>query len=226
MAQQDRISVRQLLAEVNTLPVENFVVEVKRDGKDLILSPEALSALLKVDTNGRLHGLSDTSGQVQTNEANSAGIKAGTDYLGAVARGNANALPLMWEADGTVLNASYAGWQVFPGIIDTADASGNIGVAADLIAAVAAKRLDVYLCLQANTTGSYLTKFVEDPTGTPAAATPDYTAGLTLQMVAGYPYWLRMTTITDNVGFGFDAGTNGDWPNNAIVTYTGWYREV
>jgi hypothetical protein len=224
---EEYISVRQLLAEVNVLPVENFVVKVAREGKDLVLSPEALSALLKVDTNGRLHGMANTSGQLT--EANSGTISTNL----AVVRNAIRTMFEAYDAGGTLISATVTPpWQPVPSVVGagtviTADGAGNIGAAADVVAAVAAVTLDVWAICQVDTTGSYTTKWCEDPTGTPAVTEPDYhTAGHISYLVAGYPYILRVMCNTDAKAFGYDAGVNGNWPNSANMYITGFYRGV
>lgn len=82
MAKKERITLDALYKDVANLDIKNIQIEVERDGPNLILPPGTAS-WFKPDTTGRLRAVVNTSGYVT--EANSAGIKGGTDYLGGLA---------------------------------------------------------------------------------------------------------------------------------------------
>jgi hypothetical protein len=191
--------------------------------------PAPTIAVGNVDSTGQVVQ-GDASGQMPVVEQNSATISSrlGTnnDYHAAK--------PLVFDAAGNIAADTGAPWEPIPSVVGggaviTADGAGNIGVEAEVIAApgVATEALDVYMICQVSTTGAYQTQWGQDATGTLAPTTPDYhTANHSAYMVAGYPYILRMRTVTDNVNIGYGAGTNGEWPNSAVMYITGYWRGV
>jgi len=132
-----------------------------------------------------------------------------------------------WDASGTaiVCSAATPAWVEFRPYPIAANAGGDVA-AQDIVAAVAAATTDLEIWFIADTTGTYAIDFEQDPTGTPAATTPDWTGPVSLSLVAGYRYGpFRIMNQADNKSFGHDAGA-GTYPANAVLTVWGHYRGV
>lgn len=144
--------------------------------------------------------------------------------------------PLAYTAAGiSTISLGLLAWKPILPVTVTAGAGGDVG-ATPIIAAVAAKKLDVMLFWKVRAgagEAQYIHKFAEDPAGVPAAVTPDwYTgAGITIPHAANEswppnPYGERIMTRTVNEAFGVPALAAGSWPALAEITFGGFYREV
>ena len=76
-----KIPLRQLVTEITSKPVEDIMIEVEYEGKNLVLDQRALDALMTVDSTGRPHTTLDTSGRMT--EVSAATIQQNTAYTTA-----------------------------------------------------------------------------------------------------------------------------------------------
>lgn len=118
---KEHMSVRQLLAEMDLMDVENIHVEFEREGKNIFLSQEAMSALSKMDSNGRLHGLVDTSGRIV--EASAAAQLSATSQFRYEQRVGGPTIGTLPVGDASSTNA-HKRLAVLP---MTTDALGDVG---------------------------------------------------------------------------------------------------
>jgi len=214
------------MRDLYVTPTNEVRIDAEYEDTRPVLDQEQVNVIFAaMDSAGLLHRLVDTSGYIT--EANSTSIKNNMTYNSYATRAD----PYYWDAAGAVTSADS--WLPIASIVGaptviTADGAGNIGAAADVIATGGVGvTWDVWAICQVSTTGSYTTKWCQDPTGTPAPTAPDYhTAGHIAYMVAGYPYILRMVATATNLAIGYDTGVNGNWPNGASMYITGWKRDI
>ena len=215
---EEEISLRQLYDEVANLSVENIKVRVKRLGKNLILAPE-VAGLFQPDSNGRLRPLVNTSGEVT--ETNSSNISGKVTYI--VNRGNAP--PWGCTADGAVYTGAAGLFPAIPVAI-TADGTGAVGAAVEVVPAHATLKWDSVFTVQVSVSGLHQLDFVEN-TAAPAVTVPDYnSAPPDVFLVAGFPYTFRLMNVTANRNLGVNAGAAGYFPNNSVMTITPMSRGV
>ncbi|GAJ13596.1 unnamed protein product, partial [marine sediment metagenome] len=125
-------------------------------------------------------------------------------------------------------------WFPIAPVTATADGNGNpeAGGGLEIVAASVGDRIDVMLWMGVDTVsaaGQYEMNFRE-ATAAPAVCIPDYTAVIVPSAARGHhppnPYGFRIITVNDNLNFGIADGQNADWPNDALVFFTGFYRYI
>ena len=164
----------------------------------------------------------------EVTEASAAGIAA---VAGQTQRGNANQSPLTFTAAGVGLYGTVVPWYPIVPVAVTADGAGN-PPATEIIAAAAGQAFDIMLFWKCDTVaaaGQNIMRFRE-ATGAPAAVVPPW-AAVVVPTAAGetFPndtYGVRVRTVNDALNFGVADGANADWPNGAICTFWGFYREI
>lgn len=144
-----------------------------------------------------------------------------------------HANPLAWLASGDIYTAGP--WvPIIPNAI-AADGAG-LPAAAAFVAGSAGDRIDVMLWMTVDTifgANQYQFDFRTDPLGAatgPNATNPAWVAVeiplLAGQTTPGNTWGHRFFTTVDGEAFGIADGANGDWPNNAQVSFYGFYRYV
>ena len=219
---EEEISLRQLYQEVADLEIENIKVRVKRKGKNLVLEPEVAS-LFQPDSNGRLRALINTSGEVT--EASAASIELDTGRA-LVAWRLAHLLSFTAAGDPLSQNNAAPEWQVAIPVAITADGTGAVAAAVEVIAEHATEKWDAVFTVQVSVSGLHQLDFIENTAGA-GVTIPDYhTAPPDVFLVAGFPYVYRLMNVTANKNLGVNAGAAGMFPNNSVMNITPMYRAV
>ena len=215
---EEDISLRKLADEVANLDIENILVHVTRRGKNLVLAPE-VAGLFQPDSNGRLRPIINTSGEIT--EVSAADIATRTRSMWyQLAGGN----PLCFHADG--ISATVDEWHPGIPVAITADGTGGVGAAVEVIAAHATEKWDAEFTVQVSVSGLHQLDFIENTAGA-GVTIPDYhTAPPDVFLVAGFPYVYRLMNVTANKNLGVNAGAAGMFPNNSVMNITPMYRNV
>ena len=217
---EEDISLRKLADEVANLDIENILVHVTRRGKNLVLAPE-VAGLFQPDSNGRLRPIINTSGEVT--EASATALLTSANYnLNVTSR-----TPWHYTAAGVApaASGSYPWFSGIPVAI-TADGTGAVAAAVEVIAAHATQRWDAVFTVQVSVSGLHQLDFIEN-TAAAGVTIPDYnTAPPDVFLVAGFPYVYRLVNVTANKNLGVNAGAAGMFPNNSVMNITPLYRAV
>ena len=142
--------------------------------------------------------------------------------------------PFNSDSDGG-LHTTGGPWIPFAPITVTADGAGN-PPATQLAPLNAGNFIDVMIWMEndlAAGAGEYIHRFRTDPLGAVGgiAAVDPVFAAVVIPTVANsitpkHAYGHRMITTVVANAYGIADGANGDWPLNANVTYSGFYRYV
>ena len=214
-----RMTLDMLYDELSTKAITDIEMEVLYDGKNVVLTPE-IAALLAMDNAGRLRPIINTSGQVtEVSAANT------LSNISLVKNSLMSNFQFASKADGTLVSGAIP-W--FPGIpvAITADGTGGVGAAVEVIAAHATQKWDAVFTVQVSVSGLHQLDFIEN-TAAAGATVPDYnTAPPDVFLVAGFPYVYRLMNVTANKNLGVNAGAAGMFPNNSVMNITPMYRAV
>ena len=209
----------KLYQDVSAKDIADVLVEIERKGKNIVLTPE-IAALLSMDAQGRLRPIINTSG-----EMTEASALVNSTYNKVVRYSIQNGNPLMFYADGTAVTVGGT-QEWFPGIpvAITADGTGGVGAAVEVIAAHATEKWDAEFTVQVSVSGLHQLDFIENTAGA-GVTIPDYhTAPPDVFLVAGYPHKFRLMNVTANKNLGVNAGAAGMFPNNSVMNITPLYR--
>lgn len=153
--------------------------------------------------------------------------------LSTVLQRQISGMPLTVTAAGDAADGN-AWIPIIPNAV-AADGAG-LPAAAELVAPSAGDRIDVMLWMTVDTifgANQYQFDFRTDPLGAgtgPNATNPAWVAVeiplLAGQTTPGNTWGHRFFTTVDAEGFGIADGANGDWPNNAQVSFYGFYRYI
>ena len=214
----------KLYQDVSAKDIADVLVEIERKGKNIVLTPE-IAALLSMDNAGRLRPIINTSGEMT--EASGAAILVGTNYIVKIMQATMNGNTWQWKADGTPITYSELVPVEFGiPVAITADGTGAVGAAVEVIAAHATEKWDAVFTVQVSVSGLYQLDFIEN-TAAAGATVPDYhTAPPDVFLVAGFPYVYRLMNVTANKNLGVNAGAAGMFPNNSVMNITPLYRAV
>ena len=216
---KERVNLLRLYQEVSGKEIADIEVEIERVGKNLVLTREVAS-LFYVDNAGRLRPIINTSGEITE-----ASAVVNSTYNKVVRYSIQNGNPLMFYADGTAVTVGGT-QEWFPGIpvAITADGTGGVGAAVEVLAAHATEKWDAIFTVQVSVSGLHQLDFIEN-TAAAGATVPDYnTAPPDVFLVAGFPYVYRLMNVTANKNLGVNAGAAGMFPNNSVMNITPLYR--
>ena len=193
------------------------------DGSLVLPPPTPVILCGNINSSGTVTGNSAT-GTVPVTEASAAGNQL---YLGLINTQTHNGIPINETAGGTKLTATYE-WVPITPVTITAGVGGDVAATEIVPAGAVGKKQDVMLYFCPNTTGAYHIEIVEATGGALGATVPPIVMDLSLVagQTYGLPYGFRMMNTTTATNIGHDIGGAATWPNNAMVTFWGFYRSV
>ena len=225
---KEQISLLKLYQDVSAKDIADVLVEIERKGKNIVLTPE-IAALLSMDNAGRLRPIINTSGEMTEASAvaNAVSNASASSNLGKMFNLTYSGNTWLFSADGAPLGNAI-NYPAFPGIpvAITADGTGAVAVAVEVLAAHATLKWDSEWTVQVSVSGLHQLDFIETTAGA-AVTVPDYhSAPPDVFLVAGYPYTFRLMNVNANQNLGVNAGAAGYFPNNSVMTITPMSRAV
>jgi hypothetical protein len=209
---------------ITAAPVQ--VTGMRRTLRDWIYS-----GAITVDYAGVLHWNIDVTGKLLTTETSSSGIAT---YTQDADRRIKVSTPLCSSAAGTDISSSSGDPCWFPIPIITVTAGGT-GAPPDteIIPAQAGAKIDVMIWVTPKDAISATTpkmRFYSDTATAKSNLLPPYDGKwVGAQQYWTYPghiYGMRMQTTVNNKNFGIANGAAGDWANNGVCTFSGFYRYI